>query len=408
MQPIVQGAKERVNRAATLDGTKVMIQTETVMRTTVPHGSIRTMQTQPHCDKNAPPAITDGAICRACQIPLDEHRGLRLWDGHCYCRECVAAHSNDLLRAALAADRFQETTVSPPSKAFRNAFVVLLAAINVVFGTFAFLGAGWQGLLGIQLLLVPVVLMFSAAHALAYSLQRPVTEVVEGRVRISRGKNSVYHALQDCQWFHGNASFIHPFVGDTGILILLPREAWKPQQYGFVGGTPETRGMWEAFFTLAGVQRREDLERFAGRRALWLTWTIGALSLPVCFGAGILLSLALALVLTAITGDQPLAAMVSFPLFVPGCIYMVLYLALFAQQGKMPMVALSPLERRVYYWRMLLPLLLVNGMITFGVLSFQNLPWHARVAGAVSNVTLALLVCHDLATRGSRLGMQKQ
>jgi hypothetical protein len=376
----------------------------------VPRASAASVRMEcPHCSvAQLPPPIRDGETCRACQTVLDENRGLRLWDGYSYCRKCVAARSENLVRAASGTDRFQETTVSSPWRAARNSFLVLLVVCNIPFGTFAFLGAGWQGLLGLQLLLGPLCLVFAAAHAIGYSLRRPITEVYEGRLRVWSGTSSLAdYALTDCQWFRGAAFYINPFIGDTGILILLPRDTWKPQGYAFLGGTPETRDLWEAFFTLAGIKRREDLEYYAGRRALWLTWIVGALALPVCFGAGILLATAAATVLTAITGDQQLAALISFPLFVPGCIYMLLYLAFFTQQGKTPMFAFSALEQRVSYWRMLLPLLLVNGMITFGVLSFRNVPWHARVAGAISNVTLALLVCHDLATRGSRLGTQK-
>lgn len=366
-------------------------------RTTIADGSVPC----PQCSvAQKPLPVTAGETCQACGIAVNEYRGLRLWDGHTYCYECVAASSGELARAAEQKDRLQDTTISSPWLALRNCFLMLIAGINAIFGTIFLLSGGWQVFLAIQLLFVPLSLVFAGASAFGYGLRRPIAEVRDGKVRVWQGTSSVAEfSLADCQWFRGSAFYVSPFIGEPGLLIVLPRRPMAPQEYAFVGSAKETREIWEAFFTLAGLQHRQDLERFANRKAFWLSLIGGVVALPVCFGAGLLIAGAVGAALLWVTGDRHLASMISFPLFVPGCIYMLLYGVSFAQGP--PAIPASPAEQRINYWRMLLPLVVVNGMIVAGILNFNEVPWHARLAGVISNVTLALPVVLDLSRRFS-------
>lgn len=348
----------------------------------------------------SPVAVATGSICQVCQLSLDEQRGMLLWNGQAYCRRCVSDLNVSLATVALQCDRFQETMATSPWRVMRNSWMFLLAAINLLFGTVFLLAGGWQVLFAAQLFFIPFSALFAVASAFAYSIHRPTTLVHGGKLQVWYGTSQyAEYPLSECQWFVGSSVYMFPFIGDRGVLIMLPRAKLQQQAYTFVGGTAETLELWRAFLKLAGIKHRDDLEPGAGRSMFWLSVIGGIFALPVCFGASLILSLSVGWLLAAITGDKEFSMMLSFPLFVPGCIYLIFYFLILLQRGRVPLPVLTSDERRALLFRMLVPMVLVNGLIVFGIFLGIHVPLHARIAGVISTITLAVLVGYDLPKR---------
>lgn len=369
-------------------------------------GNLSTPPSCPQCSTPKAPRRVADDLCRACGLPIDAFYGLRLWDDCTYCRKCVEKRDAELVTIAAQSDRFQETMAAPPWKAFRNSFFILAAALNLVFGSIFLFGGGWEVFLAVQAVLLPLCGAFALAHALSYVNRRPITEVHEGKLRVWQGSSSFgEYALKECAWFRGNASFINPFLSDPGLVVLLPRRERQRQEYAFVGCGEKADRLWSALFEIAGVERRTDLEHSVGLRTYWISTAISIVALPFSFIFGLLVAVVGAFVIGTLTGDWDLASAISFPFFVPGCIY--LFCFVIYSRTIPPALPPSLLEQRINYWRTMLALLVINGVCIFGALNLKGPPWHARIAGVATTLVLAVIVAHPLALRASRLALSK-
>lgn len=177
---------------------------------------------------------------------------------------------------------------------------------------------------------MPLVLVFTAAHAWGYHMTRPHIALSDGQLLVRLGNTrSIHTKLADVEWFQGRTSqsyyggkTIYP--SEPAVLFVLPNDT--DQEYrASVGFTPESRELWTEFLEFIGLPRRTAYERrFAGK---WIANVSGGLMLilgPLALGFSVRPCIEL---LRTLIGRGKLPELLSFQLFVPGAILLIIYVS---------------------------------------------------------------------------------
>jgi hypothetical protein len=213
--------------------------------------------------------------CHKCGSPLTTDERIHLWDGHDYCRTCVETKSPRLARYAAEPPVLEETMPHSPWRIVWQNFVFYWASAMALFGTIAFFAGlenggirgGLQGLLVVQLWILPVIVTFSFGIAVSFSLSRPTFTVREGEITVRTGCHwSTTCRLTDAAWFRGRSmqtNFLGRYLlpGGPRVLIVLPRGDEREDRLAPVGFSEFTRDVWTAFLTLADIPHQTALEQ---------------------------------------------------------------------------------------------------------------------------------------------------
>lgn len=236
-----------------------------------------------------------GAGCRVCGKRLSPELLHRFWDGNYYCQKCLDDASPGLSDFCQAHTELAETTPLCRRRLLRRAIlssiwgcgslVVGGLALGFLLGgeRGAYTGSVFAVILG-AIMTAPVLLR----ELLATPDHMPRIVVENGDVSIttpssrSRGGpvvRSLYpsHADPDLQfplttlrWYLGTSTreWVAPSPDEPGVILVLPK---RPLSLGWhriaCGFTPETRRVWMALLSLAGVRRASP--RIARRRIWW-------------------------------------------------------------------------------------------------------------------------------------------
>ena len=207
--------------------------------------------------------------CPKCSRAVRNGSEVHLWDGKDYCRECVAMASPNLLALAERFPVLVEGITANPAEAVRDElrgfciagplFTALLVYVGVTNG---------QGV--VAALFVSALCIVPAALLKCWGAHRNAA-AVRGRVEIQNGKLTVWHptgnltrALDACRWHVGKPReasyfFCHLQLRRKVVIIGYPLVSIRflGTHYERVpcGLTDEMRDVWEAFLTLAGIER---------------------------------------------------------------------------------------------------------------------------------------------------------
>jgi hypothetical protein len=161
-------------------------------------------------------------------------------------------------------------------------FVFFWGSAMAVFGTIFFFAGleddgirgGLQGLLVVQLWILPIIVTVSLGTALSFSLSRPTVTVREGEITVRTGCHwSTTCRLTDVAWFRGRGmqmNFLGRYLlpGGPRVVIVLPRGDEREDRLAAVGFSEVTREVWTMFLTLADIPHQNALEQ---RRPLTAT-----------------------------------------------------------------------------------------------------------------------------------------
>ena len=207
-------------------------------------------------------------LCARCSCDSGDGQLIHLWDGKHYCRACISKASPKL---ALAAERFpalSERIAVNPGHAVRDELLLWCLMGSVFVGFLCF--CAWEG--GIAIwdgLLVGALVIFLGVPLRALGAYRKAQRV-SGRVDLENGCLTIWNpaygraswALHDCRWHIGNVREADTFffglnlrrevvILECPLTVLFWRERIKVP----CGLSPEMREVWEAFLTLAGIER---------------------------------------------------------------------------------------------------------------------------------------------------------
>ena len=376
----------------------------------------------PHCGwQVARVADTDGIT-----DTLREEAGqIELWDGHFYSIDELESHCPELLSHARAHPILEEEAPYSVLRVSLRQFLIAGGAMNLVFGTIAFL-AGWQQggllealqyLMAINLLFMPIAIVFVGAAAYALATQRPIMSIAKGEGLLRSGKVASRRIpLNECEWFHGTATYNTigntPIPGGKVILLVMPRKKGDDNEnFVAVGYTEEMRRVWADFLSLTGIPHRTAWEK----KRHWTTrfaHVIGGLLAIVAGCVVWVYALALIgdLVAARFGGAQFVEALrMIFTVF--GCITIALYVATLWPWRALPRVEAQRSSeelqehRRSLFVRLLLVLMMMPTSI---VLISMKGAWGPRLAIFAAVSLVATLIAADLSRRMAYFEWAKQ
>jgi hypothetical protein len=315
----------------------------------------------------------------------------------------------ELARYAETHDRLKETMPRSGWSMATEIFLILSGIMTALFGIPAFIGGIHRGgigdgllfLLVIEMVIVPLVLVFTLALGAASARSKPTVTVKAGRLHVSYGEFSACeHALCDCQWFVGPIRYVNPCISGRAIILAFPSEHDKRDEFAAVGYSPKTRALWEAFLWLAAVPRRTSWEITIGPARLVLNICVGIVSLPACLGATKLLQLLVSHMLQMLTGDRDLSQLVGALFVIPGSGYAFGYLIVFwpwspwrPQSGRSPEKQ-QTVRRSAAIWY-----LVVLVVVAASYMFMRGFALHARIVAAVFVILGGWFVGRDLGPR---------
>lgn len=220
-------------------------------------------------------------VCKKCSVLLTPDTTIRLWDANRYCRACVDDACPGLAEYAETHETLKEVMPHSAWRIGANLWFVCVAGM-IPFGVFLWAFGVWCGanafesgslflLLVFPVLGIPLGLMFAAAVAVQFALDRPIISVRDGQLLIDVGRAITCVPLSECEWYTGwtchansprlmaNATML---LCDVAVVIVLPRHGTGWYSYVSLvptGFTETTRARWQSFLTLAGVPRRVDV-----------------------------------------------------------------------------------------------------------------------------------------------------
>lgn len=367
------------------------------------------------------PAIHQAGRCACCNVEIADSTQVHLWDGRDYCRRCVAEIGDELPDAGKLPRSLTETIPFTGWTVCRRQFLMLWLVTNALFGSIA-VAAGWQDggvmkallCLGIiQLLFVPVIAVFAWAAAAGFTSQRSTVIVENGELTVRLGiVKSIKCKLRECEWFLGSSSKTNLYEkssvpGGDALLIALPMKEEFGELTASVGFTEQTRRLWMAFLTLAGVPRRTEYENRA-RGTILINVCGGILAVlgPVaCFFAVKPVRAAL----MSLTGDMAIAEMLSFQLFIPGCIFALIYVLSFWPWSARKKVRsnLSAKEVKAAGRKMMWGFGGMALMLAMTYLSFKEHPLPARILATCVAVVATMTAGYDIGRRSAKWEYKK-
>lgn len=219
-------------------------------------------------------------VCAKCSCELGQVQVVHLWDGKDYCQACVSNASPEL---AVVAERFSilsERIAVNPRDAVRDE-VLSWCLMGTVFVGFLCFCAWKSGMAVSGGLFVGVLVTFLGLPLRALGAYHKAQRV-SGSVEVENGCLAIRHpvygaaawALHDCRWQLGKAReaetfFPKLYLRRKVVIVECPvkvRLLWRIREKVPCGLTDEMRDVWEAFLTLAGVERKP-------RRWRWPSWT---------------------------------------------------------------------------------------------------------------------------------------
>lgn len=209
--------------------------------------------------------------CHRCDCALEAITGVRMWDGHAYCQNCVDEVSPALWNYALQHPVVSETLPYSTHRYFWRTFAILDLSIMGIFGTLLLLGSLLDGGLvqglsftaAFQLFALPFAIVFAGGQAAGFAMHRPSIQVADGELTLQLGNmSSETTALEHYEWFHGDLSKFNmidkvTLPSQPVILLVIPQHDEDNEKYVAVGFDERMRVIWSSFFTLAGLKRRE-------------------------------------------------------------------------------------------------------------------------------------------------------
>lgn len=208
--------------------------------------------------------------CRRCLRNLRHGEGIHLWDGHDYCRECVSSASPALLALAEEVPVLSERIAVDPREAVW-ANLRLMGIISVIFlCAFCYIlrndAAGlWFHMLVAAVLIIPPTLMTTYRSYRTARAASGTVQVEEGDVRVKHPYlGRVAWALCECRWHVGKAEEAHAFFPKLAlsrkvVILECPIKVpflWTMRERVPCGLSDETREIWIAFLTLAGIEQK--------------------------------------------------------------------------------------------------------------------------------------------------------
>ncbi len=238
--------------------------------------------------------------------------------------------------------------------------VLLLQLLAILFACPLVLAATWPkpgeavvGFFGAAVCTFPFCLIFGWTQQ-GYN-RRKTVRVWYWNGSVNCIADSTIHTgeLGQCRWFYGDQTqATHPpreqllSGGGPAILIEFPpecRTGERVMQHRHhpagpvvvaVGFRDTTRQEWENLLLQSGAVHDQERETLPAPLSDQTSACLGILALPACVLAGIYGSKAIDHLLITFGVPRDIALAISFPFFVPGCIYLLAHLSLFMSMYK--------------------------------------------------------------------------
>ena len=211
--------------------------------------------------------------CRLCHNDLPARRTCRLWDGQDYCFSCLDAVAPELRAFLESNSMLSETMPDLRSEVFARVSrilglvmlgfallngLVFACSVGTVQPVMSFL-VPFLLTLGVGL---PLAILFAVIDRHVVGRRRPTVAVRDGMVSVLAGPTSYELPLSDITWRAGN--LFHTNI--LGQYLILPSRpaivlTWRSKgrigpAHLAVGYTAQSRNIWQAFLTVAGVNKR--------------------------------------------------------------------------------------------------------------------------------------------------------
>jgi hypothetical protein len=307
----------------------------------------------------------------------------------------------------------------------RNYFLLATwGPLTVIAGSIGFL-AGFkqggivdalEGFLAVQLLVLPLSVVFVIAGAVGFRMQRPTVRLRNGQLEVRSGDVSSQRiAISECEWFVGSVAYTTTpqqacFCRGTAVLIAYPSDSGQPRErVASVGFSEETRRSGVGLLTLSGLLRRTAYEA----RSRW-RWPVNLLGILLMIGSFVLTGFTVPHVeefLFRMTGEKGIAKLVSFQLFVPGSVYAFLYLLVLWPWGAHKRVPAQrdPAELRKHARKCQWWILVVAAFkIVVPILLWTKFSLYSRLVAGAFGLIIAALVGFDLGNRLAAWEPKKQ
>jgi hypothetical protein len=227
-------------------------------------------------------------------------------------------------------------------------FIALLLACPLVLtATWPKAGPAAVGFLSAAVCTFPFCLIFGWTHQ-SYLRKKAVRIWCQnGQVNCIADSNVHTAELRRCRWFYGDQTqATHPpreqwfSGGGSALLIEFPAECrteereWSGRRYPAgpvvvaVGFRGDTRTSWERLLLESGAVHDADREALPAPLSGQITACLTLLAFPASWFAGLYGSRAIDDLLVAMGVPRDIASPIGFPLFFPGCVYLLAYVAL--------------------------------------------------------------------------------
>jgi len=214
--------------------------------------------------------------------------------------------------------------------------------------------------------------------------------------------------LDRCRWYLGNSTRATvpdlgdlPVIGVRAILIELPPNYQTEERnvrgklvprgpiVVAVGFAQESRREWLEVLQESGALHDQQRQALPAPLSSIAVFCLTILVLPTCFIVGIYGSRALDHMLIAWGIPQGIAMAISFPVFLPGCIYLVAYFSLFLSLRKRR-CARTVEERRaaVEDWKPKARWFAVLALMLFGIWTSARLNLTGKVIETAINLLM--------------------
>ena len=228
-------------------------------------------------DADAPTHARRDDACPNCLELLDSLEGVKLWDGRCYCRNCVESACDGLSEFALAHPTLAETAPFSLRRAVWSGFCATTAIALLLLGGFTivcliggivrsenaaqtaasfavgaplFFGFAWAAF---------SLFGFPAAIFMHWRLLPRTIELRDGRLLITP-PGERYVTLDELRWAADTSRYDEVEATcwpHQACIILFPHQGQRANIGCSVGRSPELLRVWQAVLTLAKVERRE-------------------------------------------------------------------------------------------------------------------------------------------------------
>ena len=202
-------------------------------------------------------------VCRECGASVD---CVELWDGETYCTPCISENSprlSDAVGSNHLAEEMPYSITAVTWKMFLFAFATIGGFAAIIALPFA-IGGNWpkalQGFGVVLLIGSPVILLWTGAGAAAMPLMRLRVMAWNRQLIVRLGTRLLIAPLAECSWHEGKLSqmtvWTYAFLlRGPALIVELPKGAAKDGNRVAVGFTEDTFGVWQSFFTIAGIPR---------------------------------------------------------------------------------------------------------------------------------------------------------